>query len=316
MCGGQAHEPGAGVVVGAGGQASRRRPAPSPPEASRRAVASRSSQLAAGTGGPGSLKSVASPLLESTTATDRLVGPSTAMSSWASPPASQVGRDGAGRRAADEPEDHGVVAQRVEDPGDVDPLAAGPFLDPPHAVARPGSELVDPVGDVEGDVGRDGEDHGPPVDPALAERLPGQEGGAEEAGLVPQGGGQQPRLPDHAEVATQGLADRLEEQARRIGPALRRGGSPAARARRRSRRAPAPAPPVASAQTRRAAGSPATIRSATSLAPAPVARRRPRSGGRWRRRRRPPRRIHAPRRCTVPRGPRRRDRSRPRSRRR
>ena len=162
------------------------------------------------------------------------------------PAASQVGRDGAGRDGADEPEDHGVVAQRAEDAGDVDPLAAGPFLDPSHAVARPRSELVDPVGDVEGDVGCDGEDHGA----SRLERLPGQEGGAEDAGLVLQGGGHQPRLPDHAEVATQCLADRLEEQLPGSGqPAaeedrLRRehDGGPGQRQRQR-RRGVGPDPP-------------------------------------------------------------------------
>ena len=49
-------------------------------------LASRSLQLVAATRGPGSLNSVASWLRASTTAMDRRVGPSTATSSWASPP--------------------------------------------------------------------------------------------------------------------------------------------------------------------------------------------------------------------------------------
>src|SRR5699024_12031983 len=54
----------------------------------------------------------------------------------------------------------GRVPLRVAYPGHVDTLAAGAGDRPGHAVALPGAQVVEGVGDVEGRVGGEAQDHG------------------------------------------------------------------------------------------------------------------------------------------------------------
>lgn len=61
--------------------------------------------------------------------------------------------------AAREARDDALVAERGQHPGDVESLAAGALGDLVHAVAGVRDELRDPVGEVEGRVQRDGQDH-------------------------------------------------------------------------------------------------------------------------------------------------------------
>ncbi|GDY43595.1 hypothetical protein SANT12839_044770 [Streptomyces antimycoticus] len=60
---------------------------------------------------------------------------------------------------ADEAGDDGVVAQGGQHPGHVEALAAGPFGDLGDAVGGVWTQFRHPVGDVEGGVERDREDH-------------------------------------------------------------------------------------------------------------------------------------------------------------
>ena len=71
----------------------------------------------------------------------------------------ELGADRVAGRAAGQAGDHDVLAQRVQDPGDVDALAAGPRTDAVDAVRGVPLDAVDVVGDVERRVQRDGEDH-------------------------------------------------------------------------------------------------------------------------------------------------------------
>ena len=226
--GGHAHEPGTGVVADAGRQASghdqRRR--------LRKPGGEPGFEVAPARGGDARTRLVEQRRLL-VAGVDHRDGPSRRALDQdelvAEPAAGEIGGDGAGGRAADQPEDEGVVAQRMESSRDVDPLATGPLLDAPHAMAQSRGELVDPVGDVERDVGGDGEDDGArpwsstSQASRAAPRKPPHPAGwrAAAAAAGPRrGGGPGPGGP----ARTAGCP---------TGPALRPGGSPGARRRRR-----------------------------------------------------------------------------------